>query len=97
MPKYLVGILLLFFTLSLSSQETAKDTINQKDAENRKQGYWVISGQMRKDTSFSANSTIEKGRYENGRKIGVWTRYYPNGNIQSKITYANGRPKGSYE
>lgn len=97
MPKYLIGILLLFFTLSLSSQETAKDTLNQKDSENRKQGYWIINGQMRKDTSFSANSTIEKGRYENGRKVGVWTRYYPNGNIQSKITYANGRPKGSYE
>lgn len=76
--------------------QSALDTLNQKDADNLKQGNWVITGEMRKDTAFSASSTIEQGKYENSRKVGLWTRYYPNGNIQSKINYVNGRPKGMY-
>lgn len=92
---------ILFFLLvgsvnSLVAQSQV-DTLNQKDGDNMKQGYWIISGEMRKDTAYAASSIIEKGSYENSRKIGLWKRYYPNGNVQSIINYVNGRPKGEYQ
>ena len=92
-------ILLFFIFLSLTSigQGTPADTLNQKDAENQKFGYWIITGEMRKDTSYSASSTIEEGKYERSRKVGIWKRFYPNGNLQSEIEYVNGRPKGMYK
>lgn len=97
MRKLLIFILLILGYSSLNAQEASNAAINQKDVENVKQGKWVITGEMRKDTSYSASSIIEEGKYENGRKVGLWIRYYPNGNVQSKINYINGRPKGLYE
>lgn len=96
MREFLI-CLILFSTLGSLNAQSKKDTLNQKDEVNLKQGSWIITGQMRKDTSFAASAIIEQGKYKDGRKIGVWMRYYPNGNIQSKIFYVNGRPKGMYE
>jgi antitoxin component YwqK of YwqJK toxin-antitoxin module len=91
--------LLLFLMLSLEGiqAQNSAASINKKDSTGFKQGKWVITGEMRKDTAYSASSIIEEGSYENDRKVGLWTRYYPNGNVQSKINYVNGRPKGMYE
>lgn len=90
-------ICFLIGSVTTISAQNAADTLNQKDADNLKQGYWVITGEMRKDTAYSAASIIEQGKFENSRKIGLWKRYYPNSNVQSKINYVNGRPKGEYE
>lgn len=92
-------LVLLIFVLSWAAiyAQNASDTLNQKDVDNQKQGYWIITGEMRKDTAYSASSIIEEGKYENGRKVDMWIRYYSNGYTQSKINYVNGRPKGLYQ
>ena len=94
--KNLIQLFLILIPFYSIGQTAMSDTLNQKNAENQKQGYWIITGEMRKDTSYSAASTIEEGRYEKSRKVGIWKRYYPNGNPQSEIEYVNGRPKGKY-
>lgn len=94
--RHILFIFILLFSFTSLIGQDKENAINQKDVDNLKQGSWKITGEMRKDTAYSASSIIEEGKYENGRKIEVWKRYYPNGNIQSKIHYSNGRPKGMY-
>jgi antitoxin component YwqK of YwqJK toxin-antitoxin module len=40
---------------------------------------------------------IEEGRYANSKRVGLWRRYWPNGNTMSEITYQMGRPRGGYK
>ncbi len=72
------------------------DTINRVDEEGLKQGYWVIDGSMKNIPGFGPDQVIEEGRYKDSRKTGLWKKYYPNGNLKSKITYKRSRPKGPY-
>ena len=96
MRAFLLGCIFLFIGL-ISFSQAPDDTLNLKDGDNLKQGFWVITGEMRKDTSYAAGAIIEQGEFKNGRKEKLWIRYYPNGNVQSKIFYENGKPKGLYE
>ncbi len=73
-----------------------KDTINRVDEKGRKQGYWVIDGSMKNIPGYGPDQVIEEGRYKDSRKTGLWKKYYPNGNLKSKITYERSRPKGPY-
>jgi antitoxin component YwqK of YwqJK toxin-antitoxin module len=77
--------------------QSANELINRLDSNNLKQGNWKITGEMREDNSYENSDIIEEGDYFNGRKNGLWVRYYPNGNKQSEIDYVNGRPKGEYK
>ncbi len=81
------------FVFYLVSQN---DTLNQMN-EGRRNGYWVMNGQMKKDTSYHPLSKVEEGVFQNGRKTGVWIKYYPSGIIKSKINYVNGRSYGNFE
>ena len=86
-----------FISFSQINAQQANNTFNQLDTNNLKQGYWKITAEMRQDTSYPPDNTIEEGEYNNGRKVGLWVRYYPNGTKQSEISYVNGRPKGEYK
>lgn len=90
-------MLLAFISLNEVSAQQANSAFNQLDTNNVKQGYWKITGEMRQDSNYPAENAIEEGEYKNGRKIGTWVRYYPNGKKQSEISYVNGRPKGAYK
>lgn len=80
-----------------SFSQSGEIAVNRVDSNNLKQGYWKITAEMREDTSYAKDDIIEEGSYKNSRKVGLWTRYFPNGNKQSEIEYVNGRPKGSYK
>ena len=62
----------------------------------RKTGYWIITGDMKPKEGYDAKNKIEEGVYVNSRKNGIWIKYWPNGNIRSKINYKNGRTNGAY-
>ncbi len=65
-------------------------TINQKDANGKKTGKWVIFQK-------GSKKVFEEGRFVNGRKEGVWKRYFPDGKtIMIVANYLNNRPSGSY-
>jgi antitoxin component YwqK of YwqJK toxin-antitoxin module len=96
MRKLIIGCF-LFFNWAVFMAQNPAATQNSKDDQNLKQGLWVITGEMRKDTAYAASAIIEQGEYVDGRKDKLWIRYYPNGNVQSKIFYENGKPNGLYE
>lgn len=43
---------------------------------------------------YKDDQKVEEGRYQDGRKIGIWTAWFPNGVMKNRITFENGRPYG---
>ncbi|MCW3466817.1 toxin-antitoxin system YwqK family antitoxin [Chitinophaga nivalis] len=63
----------------------AQGKINQKDAQQRKQGRWIEEvGEIRGEPGFSW-----EGDYRNGRKEGVWKKTSAGGNLIAEETYKN--------
>ena len=64
--------LLILISFSLTNFVSAQistattDTINQKDSNNKKQGYWI------RYYDDAKTKVKEEGRYENNKKQGVW-------------------------
>lgn len=71
-------------------------TKNVIDESGKRQGYWVITGNMMNDPSYSSSAVIEEGHYDNDLKTGVWKKYYPSGELRSEIAYVNNKPQGLY-
>lgn len=103
--KHLSLSIVFFFFFSSSflandlthlGQTVVLDSINQT-IEGKKEGYWIIYGNMRNLSDYLPEDVIEEGKFVNSRKEGVWRKYYPGGQIKSEITYIKGRPTGSFE
>ena len=45
---------------------------------------------------YHPDAKVEEGHYYQGKKTGVWKRYYPSGNLQNSVTYDHGRYKGEF-
>jgi len=73
------------------------DTINYIDKNNLKQGFWKIFGRMKKLPGYEPDQVIEQGKFDNSRKQGLWTKFFPSGKTQSEIEFVNSRPNGSYK
>tara|TARA_B100001287_G_scaffold70393_1_gene58025 strand:+ start:29961 stop:30857 length:897 start_codon:yes stop_codon:yes gene_type:complete len=71
------------------------DTINQLKEGNRN-GYWIINGDLANDENYVPVAKVEEGMFIMGRRTGVWIKYYPKGNIKSKINYVNGKAQGKF-
>ncbi|HAM98872.1 MAG TPA: hypothetical protein DCQ26_09720 [Marinilabiliales bacterium] len=89
MVNYLL-VILVFISSTLcmaqSSETYQGQTVNRRDAENKKQGTWVKLD--------AAGKLEEKGEYVNNLKEGLWYGYYPSGKLKQEITYVNNRPDG---
>jgi antitoxin component YwqK of YwqJK toxin-antitoxin module len=79
-------IYILSFLLFISSVYGQKDTLNATDANNLKQGYWIV-----KDEN---NKIIEEGNYLNDAKTGLWKAYFTDGTIKQEITFIDNKPDG---
>jgi len=89
MVKNFLTIVVFLISLtgfSQSSETYDGETVNVRDAENNKQGIWVITN---KDGKLE-----EKGEYIDNKKEGVWIGYFPKGQIKHEITYKRNRPDG---
>lgn len=87
--KYFFSLFILFLSVSLFAQ-------NQINETGRKEGPWKVKAGDAGKTGYDPNAIYEEGSYENGRKVGVWKVYHPNGKLKSEITFESGRPKGPY-
>jgi antitoxin component YwqK of YwqJK toxin-antitoxin module len=85
-------LVLLFF--GVSSAQSAKDTLNQRDANNLKQGWWKVYNSDGKFVGYESDQLVEEGEFFNNKKVGVWTKYYPNGNKKHELTFANNIANG---
>lgn len=72
------------------------EEVNKKDAQGRKQGKWVILGKMKNLPGYAPEEKIEEGEYKDNRKMGIWKKYYPGGQLKSEIEYKYNRPNGKY-
>ncbi|MBI3512267.1 MAG: hypothetical protein HY064_16525 [Bacteroidetes bacterium] len=69
-------------------------THNYTDPAGKRQGWWIITGEMKKDPKYDAKAKVEEGKYKDSQKIEIWTEYFPNGNKKSELTFVNNRPNG---
>lgn len=87
--------LILFFCFQIGyAQSSTEGEINKKDANNMKQGHWIIYNENGKYAGYDDGQKVEEGDYLNNKKVGIWIKYYPNGNINHEITMANNIPNG---
>ncbi len=93
MKKILFISLLFLFKVSVFHAQQ-KDSLNFTDANDKKQGKWIIYGKTNHKPGFTDDQKEEEGIYVDGKKTGIWKEYYPNNALKSKITYENGRPNG---
>ena len=82
---------------SPAKNDQAMDTLNQLDAEGKKQGYWRITAPLATKPGYADGQLIEEGRFATNKRTGTWHRYWPNGKLMSEITYDMGRPRGEYK
>lgn len=75
---------------------TDQDTLNRVDDMGRKHGYWRFVAPSTEKAGYPDGALVEEGRYNGGKRVGLWRRYWPNGKVMSEVTYQMGRPKGAY-
>ncbi len=88
--------LALFFSCSLVGYCAAvpQSGENFVDANNLKQGHWTITIKQKKLPNYKEGQTIEEGFYKDGRKEGVWTKYYSSGQKEHELTFVNNKLDG---
>lgn len=91
---YVFVVIAFLATSAQSSEISAGDSLNVRDANNQKQGWWRILNDDGKYKGYDANQLVEEGKYVNNKKSGVWTKYYPNGNKKHELTFANNIANG---
>jgi len=93
----MAALFLRTLTQTYSSFEIYKgDTINIVDNNGLKQGKWIVFGKNVNNPEYAPEQIVEEGYYKDGKKEGLWIKYYPSGVKRSEITYVGGRPKGPY-
>lgn len=66
-------LILLSLIFILSGKFYAQnDTINQTDAEGKKQGYWIYYGKDKPESGYPPEGKIDEGTFVNDRKEGIW-------------------------
>ena len=75
---------------------TAAWAQNKRNADGERQGKWVFTGKDFPNRKLPKTQKVEEGYYVNGRKEGIWTKFFPDGKIQLKGTNNNNRPQGTY-
>lgn len=98
--KYFILLSLVIFSSRSSVGQNMvvynSDTINRIDSAGKRQGYWILTGNMQKNNFYAYDSIVSKGHYLNSMKIGLWTEFYPNGNKKSELFYDSlGRYEGT--
>jgi len=94
--RHLSIFFLGLFLWSFSPASAVEEKLNFTDAQGRRQGYWKITGQMTFAKNFAPNQTIEEGHYVDNKRVGIWKKYYPSGELRSEINYENNHPRGEY-
>lgn len=95
--NFLALYVLLLFSIASFSQTSETyngKKVNEKDAAGLKQGRWIILNTEGKFPGYEEGALVEEGDYLDNKKIGIWTKYYPNGNKKHELTFTNNQPNG---
>ncbi len=81
-----------------SLQLVSLDTINQRNEDGEKHGYWIVYGVDAPEKEYPLEGIIEEGTYANGFKNGVWKKYYKDGKtVRLEGNYKDNRPCGDFK
>lgn len=90
-------IILIATLLANATAFCQSDTLNQTDADGKRQGHWIFYGVDRPEAGYPDSGKVEEGRYVDSRKSGVWIKYHKDGiTPRLKGEYINNRPNGHY-
>jgi antitoxin component YwqK of YwqJK toxin-antitoxin module len=92
----ILAISFMLIPSSFAANTGNGEDLNVTDSSGLRQGYWIIKGYMTDNADYSPNSTVEEGEYKDGKKEGIWKKYWANNKVKSEITYINNRPQGAY-
>jgi antitoxin component YwqK of YwqJK toxin-antitoxin module len=81
--------LIILLTLGVHAQ-------NKRNDAGQRHGKWTYYGKDYPKRHIPKDLKVEEGYYVNGRKEGIWTKFFSNGQAQLKGTYRNNRPEGDY-
>lgn len=81
-------------SLAQSYELLENDTINYVDANNLKQGKWVVKNSIKKLPGYKDDQVVEEGHYKDSKKTGIWKQFFPSGKTKNEITFTNNRPSG---
>ena len=93
--KFILLVVLFISFIFLSEGKVSAQ--NAFDAEGKKTGAWIITGDISKQKGYADAAKVEEGEYKRSRKVGIWIKYWPNGEKKAEIFYNNGRPTGDYK
>ena len=85
-------LILLFTLVGHSTCFTQNDTLNQRDENGMKQGYWIYYGTDLPEKGYQDSAKIFEGSFLNDRKEGLWISYNLDGSIRTKGAFKNNRP-----
>lgn len=91
MKKILIVILIpLFLFITYCKGQ------NHTDENNLKQGHWIVLYKdiKRKTPGYKPDQVVEEGDYVDGKRVGVWKGFFPDGKTKHEITYKDGIPEG---
>jgi antitoxin component YwqK of YwqJK toxin-antitoxin module len=71
-------------------------TQNKRNADGKRHGKWVFTGKDYPKKNIPKSQIVEEGFYVDGRKEGIWIKYFSSGTVQLKGTYNNNRPEGAF-
>ncbi|MFT4544894.1 MAG: antitoxin component YwqK of YwqJK toxin-antitoxin module [Bacteroidia bacterium] len=91
---YLIVAATFIMATAFSSVSNNGDSINVRDSNNLKQGWWKVHNADGKYKGYEAEQLVEEGEYVNNKKTGVWTKYFPNSNKKHELTFANNIANG---
>lgn len=95
--KHVLTIISLFFCLTVGAQDfSAQDTakLNYIDENGMKQGHWIYTNAEKKLPGYRDDQLVEEGYFKDNLRVGVWKKYYENGNLEFELTFVGNRPSG---
>lgn len=87
----IIGILLSLLTACKSEESAVVEENAQEQSDTNK----VDDGPF---LQYHKSGEIQiVGEYKNGKRVGLWSSWYPSGELQSEITYKEGLEDGDYQ
>ena len=94
MKILLTLINICFFNLLFVFGQGPQPGPNVTDAQGLKQGIWTITAGEKNASGYDPSQIIEEGFYKDGRKDGLWKKYYNNGQLEHQLTFKEDKLDG---
>jgi antitoxin component YwqK of YwqJK toxin-antitoxin module len=95
--KHVLTILSILFCLKVVAQDFSNPDSSQFnfiDQNGLKQGHWIYTNAEKQLPGYRDDQLVEEGYFKDNLRVGVWKKYYENGNLEFELTFVGNRPSG---